>query len=101
MDQFLEQLRICPCPDGAGDAPRQLLRALSLISFVSPEACAVELIFIFCAFFPVSLEKVDQVLLDKQGKPEWICRNGNLLSGGTAEIDVEVLGDHNLTVGAL
>lgn len=99
MAQFLEQLQIYPCPDGAGGAPRKLLRELSFMSFVFPKACAVE-IDIFCSFLPVSLEQVDRVFLDKQGKPEWICRNGDLLSGGTAEIDVEVLGDHILTVGA-
>lgn len=37
MAGFLEQLEIYPCPDGAGDAPRKLLRDISLISFVSPE----------------------------------------------------------------
>lgn len=99
MTEFLEQLQIYLCPVGAGDAPRKLLRDLTLIFFVSPEVCAVELIYIFGSFLPISLEQVDQVLLDKQGKPEWICRN--LLSNGTAEIEVEVLGDHNLTVGAL
>lgn len=101
MSESLEQLQIYPCPDEAGGVPRKLLRDLSLISFVSPEACAVELIYIFGSFLPVSLEQVGQVLLDKQGKPEWICRNGNLLIPvDTAEIDVEFLGDHSLTVGA-
>lgn len=99
MAEFLEQLQIYPCPAGAGDAPIKLLGDLSLISFVSPEVCAVELIYIFGSFLPISLEQVDQVLLGKQGKPEWICRN--LFSDDTAEIEVEVLGDHSLTVGAL